>query len=115
MAPSASDGVADAVRRLRAARDQARQRRAAASEAVEQLRERNREESRRLAERARLGRRAQPQWPGHQDQPRELHLYDAEEPDASPAPATGVPPQLDVPHGPRRASDDDWSQESWLR
>jgi hypothetical protein len=127
MAPSASDAVATAVERLRAAREQAKRRREASRRAVEQLRQRNREESRRLAERARLGRRAHPQWPEHERQPRELHLYDAEELDhAAPQPAPPPPPATPPitpsqpqaspqrQQGQQRPSDDDWSQESWL-
>ena len=122
MARSATDAATAAVERLRAAREQAKQRRAASRAAVEQLRERNREESRQLSERARLNRRGQPQQPWPDDAPgrapREMRLYDTDD-DAprQPAPAPQplrptAPPRPAA--APRRASDDDWSQESWL-
>jgi hypothetical protein len=104
--PSATEAAGTAVTRLHAARERARLRREAASKAVEQLRERNREESARLAERGKPGRRAQPQWPGHHHDPRELHLYDEDDP--QPPPTRLRPPAAPQP------PDDDWSQQTWL-
>lgn len=126
MASSATDAATAAVERLRAARDQAKQRRAATKAAVEQLRERNREETRELSEQARLAKRRQnpPVWPETDREPQQMRLYDTDdaEHDAPPPLRQPVPPPRPVPPrpaapppaAPHRASDDDWSQESWL-
>lgn len=115
--PTPSDAARTAVERLRAARERAQQRRDASRTAVERLRQRNREESARLAERSRVARWGQHQWPAH-DQPREMHLYEADDPpEQPPPPASPAPPAQPQPQ-PRpnagRPQDDDWPHESWL-
>jgi len=130
---SSTEAANTAVERLRTARAQAGQRRAASTTAVEQLRERNREETRQLSERAKLAKRGQTQqpWPDATRRPREMQLFDTEDdaqrPAAPPQPQHAPPPVQPRPVEPRpaapppgttgqqrRASDDDWSQESWL-
>jgi hypothetical protein len=106
MAASSAEAASTAVERLRAAREQARGRRDAARTAVEQLRQRNREESRQLAERSHPARRGQQPSPDSH-QPRELHLYNT---DALDAPVAHPPAQS----APQQPPPDDWSQESWL-
>lgn len=125
MATSSTDAANAAVDRLREVRARAGQRRAASKAAVEQLRERNREETRQLSERAKLARRGQgqQQWPDANRPPREMHLYDTEDeaprpaqpPVSAPPPPVAHPrPAAGAPAPQRRPTDDDWSQESWL-
>jgi hypothetical protein len=112
MSASSAEAASAAVERLRTAREQAQRRRDAARTAVEQLRQRNREESRQLAERSHLARRGHQPLPDSR-QPRELHLYNTDHLDAPAAhpPARPAPQQH---HHEQRPSDGDWSQESWL-
>jgi hypothetical protein len=109
--PDLAAGAAEAaVDRMRAARETAKRKRAAARTAVKQLRERNREECRRLVDRARAAKQGhQNPWPDNRPpRPRELHLFDTDAEEA------GVTPEPKPKEQPRRTTDDDWSQESWL-
>jgi len=118
MAPSGG-AAGSAADRLRAARERATLRREASRQAVEQLRQRNRQESRTLAERAGVARRQRwPEQPGH-GRPQEMHLFDADADTVpvEPPPQPPARPSLPAPPrqpGARRSPDDDWSQESWL-
>lgn len=126
---SPTDAANLAVERLRAVREKAAERRAAGRKAVDELRERNREESRQLAEQAKArqaGRnQQQPGWPDRR-QPQTMSLYDNDGDDEPPyrPPVAGRPPHVPQqpptparPPQPRqqpRRDDDDWTQESWL-
>jgi hypothetical protein len=108
IAPLASQAASVAADRLRAARERAGTRRQASHDAVERLRARNREESARLVDRARMRRRGLPQWPDQPPLQREMHLYDADEPEPQP------PQPSATPSGRPRPPEDDWSQQTWL-
>lgn len=93
-----------AVAWLRAAREQARRERAAAGQAIERLRQRNREELNALAGRGAPVRDQSPGWPSHP--PPAPRWYGVDDPE--PAPAPGSQP------GPELPPEDGWAPESWL-
>jgi hypothetical protein len=112
MAGSPTEAASAAIERLHALREQAKHRREQVRDAVQRVRERNREESLQAMQRVRAARRAGPVWPTESPEPPRMHLYETDDLEP-PAPQDSRP----APAGQRRPApvdEDDWSNETWL-